>query len=311
MRCWSLAGNGRSCLAVERTRWSLFRRWDYRRVDGLASTRSNDDGQPGAAIADGQEPLITRDDVHLAHRLASLAVRVAYSFDRADVKAWTKSDGSIVTDVDVAVDDALRRVLSDERRGDGVLTEESPYEPSVTGRDWIIDPIDGTTEFRNGQASWGTHIALTVDGVVQLAIITRPDLAKCWWAARGQGAFAGPIGRSDRTVRLRVSDVDDLRTARAAGLVEPGSPQAALLASHAQWIDEPISEIGALLEGRLDVVLDDAGAAWDQAPAVLLVVESGGRFSDPLGGQRFDLGWGLYSNQPLHDRVAALLAGGV
>ena len=85
-------------------------------------------------------------------------------------------------------------------RGAGRRTRSSARSPGsmvTSGRRWILDPIDGTFNLVAGHAHWGTHVALEVDGVVVVGVITRPMLGAHWWATLGGGAFADRRCRSD------------------------------------------------------------------------------------------------------------------
>lgn len=236
-------------------------------------------------------------DVLLAHRMADLADRLALSWFGRGPDTAAKGDGSPVSEADLAVEAALLELLAAERPRDGVLAEESGPRGAQMPRRWILDPIDGTRSFLAGGRAWGSHIALEVEGRLSVAVLTRPTERLRWWAVRGAGAYRSTTHDPLATTRpLSLSRTAHVADARVAGLVDPGSPGAAVLAAHARWTEDEVSVIAALLEGRVDAVLDDGGNAWDQAPAVLLVQEAGGRFRDPHGGTRPDLGWGLYAN---------------
>ncbi|MFG2869681.1 inositol monophosphatase family protein [Streptomyces sp. NPDC048338] len=239
-------------------------------------------------------------DVLLAHRMADLADRIALSWFGRSPVTEAKADGSPVSEADLAVEAALLDLLAKERPGDGVLAEESGSSGAPTSRRWILDPIDGTRSYLAGTRAWGTHIALEVEGHLTVAVFTRPVEGLRWWALSGAGAYRSTTNDPlDTTRPLTLSRTARLSDARVGGLVDPGSPCAAALAPHVRWTEDEVSVIAALLEGRLDAVLDDGGNAWDQAPAVLLVQEAGGLFRDPEGGTRPDLGWGLYANARL------------
>lgn len=249
-----------------------------------------------------------QQDLDLCLDLAQVAARVAMSyFDRA-VASWNKSDGTLVSEADHAVEQRILEILAEKRPGDSVVTEESSGIQGVGKRRWVIDPIDGTTSFVARTRCWGTHIALDVDGVVQVAVMTRPTEDRCWWAVRGGGAHASRISDplSSRQ-RLQTSDVRGSAVARVGGLVPQGSPAAESLGHRMAWVDDEVSIVAALLEGRVDAVLDEGGDPWDQAPATLLVTEAGGAFCDPLGGRRYDVKWALYTNAYLQDQLMAQL----
>jgi histidinol-phosphatase len=244
-------------------------------------------------------------DLVFALTLADQATAAALAADPLGVRH--KADGSPVTDLDVAIERSIVAALAAERPGDGVVGEECGTRPGRTGRQWILDPIDGTANLLAGRPDWGTHIALSEHGRVTVAVLTRPAVRRRWWAAAGHGAWtdstAGPR-------RLRVSTTAELDRARVGGLVEPGSAHREALRGRVTWVEEEVSVVAAFLEGRVDAVVDDAGDPWDLAPVTLLATEAGGRFTDLAGGTRIDRGGALYSNGPLHDELSRLLPAG-
>lgn len=152
------------------------------------------------------------------------------------------------------------------------------------------------------------HADRLTGGRVDLAIITRPVHALCWWAQRGEGAFRSTADAPlDRSVRLAVSGRRTLAGARVGVFAQPTSKARTLLTERASWIEDESCIVGALVEGRLDVFVDDGGRPWDQAPATLIVEEAGGSFFDTEGGQRIDLGWVAYTNGRLDGELRALL----
>ncbi|WP_158942345.1 inositol monophosphatase family protein [Streptomyces sp. ERV7] len=252
--------------------------------------------------------LRSHPDLMLTLHLAQTAAKTAMSYFGCDVRKWAKADSSLVTEADHAVERQILDTISRARPTDSVLTEESTGIQSGSPRQWVIDPIDGTTSFLAGVRSWGTHIALDDHGTLQMAVLTRPTEDACWWAVRGHGAYRSRLTDPWQSrCRLRTSTVSRLVEARIGGLVPPGSTSAEALRREATWAEDEVSVVVALLEGRIDAVLDEGGDAWDQAPATLLVTEAGGAFHDPHGGARYDLGWGLYSNAHLQEELLKLL----
>ena len=99
------------------------------------------------------------DDLNFALRLADAAREISLARFRGSFEVRVKPDGSLVTEVDEAVEDELRSILASERPGDAILGEERG--PSGRGeRRWLIDAIDGTHSFAAGAPHWGTLIAL-------------------------------------------------------------------------------------------------------------------------------------------------------
>ncbi|WP_242483113.1 inositol monophosphatase family protein [Streptomyces sp. HSG2] len=256
------------------------------------------------------EVMAELSDLELAHHMADVATRISLRhFNRSEIPTADKDDGSPVSVADLEVDRALVHILRRARPADGILTEESGACASGRRR-WILDPIDGTAPFLAGEDGWGTHIALEADGCLQLAVLTRPVDGRRWWAVRGGGAYASTdADPMSTTRRLAVTAVVDLASSRIGGFVSPAeSEAAAAVARQAHWVVEESSPVVALLEGRLDAVLDEGGNAWDMAPGALLVAEAGGLFTDPSGGTRLDMHWGLYGGRAIHAALSTVLA---
>ena len=97
-----------------------------------------------------------------------------------------------------------REELGRERPGDSIVGEEFGGTTTFTGRQWIIDPIDGTKNFVRGVPVWASLIALLEDGVPSIGVVSAPALQRRWWAARRQGAFVSvdEIGRASCRERV-------------------------------------------------------------------------------------------------------------
>src|ERR1700756_5049708 len=156
---------------------------------------------------------MSQDDLALALTLADRADTLTRArFGALDLRIETKPDLTPVTDADRAVEADLREVLARERPDDSVVGEEFGGTATFSGRQWIIDPIDGTKNFVRGVPVWASLIALLEDGVPSVGVVSAPALQRRWWAARGEGAFAAVDGAPPR--RLSVSSVAQLGSAR-------------------------------------------------------------------------------------------------
>jgi histidinol-phosphatase len=248
--------------------------------------------------------LIDPSDVAIAHELATIAAQVALPHVADAVDHSLKSDGSPVSACDLAVERALIEFLRRYRPNDGILSEEFG-EVARGDRRWLLDPIDGTSQFVSGGTEWGTHVALEVDAEILLGIITRPLQRKRWWGVVGDGAFVDDDEWPDaRSARLAVSTRSDLSGARV-GIYTIGSSTVteALVAAGASVHGEG-SPILDFVEGRLDaIVSDNCGFLWDHAPAVALTWAAGGKFTDPQGGTRADQQGGFYTNGMLDGQL--------
>lgn len=200
------------------------------------------------------------------------------------VKHWTKSDGSPVTEADLAVDRLLKERLHDTRPGYGWLSEETPDTPDRLGcaKVWIVDPIDGTRAFTHGADEWCVAAALLTDGRPTLAAIYRPMTDDFYEAQAGRGARLN--GRP-----LHIDATSSLAGARVLGNVS------ALKQLQAQAPVEAVPSGNIPLALRLAFVAQGKLAAalsttpkhdWDLAAGDLLVHEAGGIVTG-LSGKTF------------------------
>lgn len=116
---------------------------------------------------------MSHDDLMLALALADRADELTrVRFGALDLRIDTKPDLTPVTDADRAVESDVRQTLGRDRPGDGVLGEEFGGSTTFTGRQWIVDPIDGTKNFVRGVPVWASLIALLEDGVPSVGVVS-------------------------------------------------------------------------------------------------------------------------------------------
>ena len=246
------------------------------------------------------------DDLSLALRIADAADAVSMSrFDAADLDVQTKADDSAVTEADLATERAIRDLLAAERPDDGVFGEEFGVSGSST-RQWIIDPIDGTSNYLKGIPVWATLIALAVDGVPRVGVVSSPSLGRRWWAAEGGGAWTNtPEGDSRR---IHVSTVDTVEKASVSfQSIEQwdaaGKLPALLRLSRVVWRDRGYGDALPymwLAEGRLEFVAEFGVKEYDLAALVPVIHEAGGRFTSFDGEDSLAARSSLATNGVLH-----------
>jgi histidinol-phosphatase len=257
------------------------------------------------------------DDLALALRLADAAdARSSARFRAADLRIETKPDRTPVTDGDEAVERAIRDILAVERPDDTVLGEEfgGAREP---GRQWIVDPIDGTTNFLRGQPVWGSLIALAVDGVPVVGVASAPALGRRWWGATGEGAWAASLPAGD-VQPIRVSGVRRVEDAFISynaiqGWDDAGWLEPLLALTRASWRSRALGDFWAYMlvaEGQLDVVGEHDLKVYDLAALVPIVQEAGGTFTSLSGAPGPWEGTALATNGLLHDEVLQILGSG-
>jgi histidinol-phosphatase len=258
-----------------------------------------------------------RDDVALALRLADQADAVTMErFGALDLHVDTKPDLTPVTDADRSVEEALRDTLSQQRSGDSVLGEEFGGTAVFTGRQWVIDPIDGTKNFVRRVPVWATLIALLEDGVPVAGVVSAPALQRRWWAGAGEGATASFAGDAPR--RVSVSSVADMESASLSfsslsGWTELGLRDRFIDLTDTVWRVRAYGDFLSyclLAEGAVDIAAEPEVSLWDLAPLDILVREAGGAFTDLAGTPGPHGGSAVATNGLLHQAVLNRLNGG-
>lgn len=254
------------------------------------------------------------DDMALALELADQADSLTMDrFGALDLHIETKPDLTPVTDADRGAEEALRASLASARPDDTVFGEEFGGTTTLTGRQWVIDPIDGTKNFVRGVPVWCTLIALLEDGVPTIGVVSAPALARRWWAGLGQGAFGSFAGS---TRKLSVSGVADLASASLSysdlttGWDDRRDSFVAL--TDAVWRVRAYGDFWSycmVAEGAVDIACEPEVKLWDIAPLDILIREAGGTFTTIDGAQGPHGGSALATNGLLHDSVLHRLSG--
>ncbi|MEB4210122.1 histidinol-phosphatase [Mycobacterium sp. 94-17] len=254
-------------------------------------------------------------DLALALALADRAdALTAARFGALDLRVDTKPDLTPVTDADCAVETELREVLGRERPDDSIVGEELGGATTYTGRQWIIDPIDGTKNFVRGVPVWATLIALLHDGVPVVGVVSAPALRRRWWAAQGEGAFVEANGASAR--RLSVSSVAQLSSASLSfsslsGWAHLGVRDRFIALTDAVWRVRAFGDFFSyclLAEGAVDIAAEPEVSVWDLAALDILVREAGGTLTALDGTAGPHRGSAVATNGLLQQQVLDSLA---
>ena len=231
---------------------------------------------------------------------------------RRDLRIDTKPDRSFVTDVDRAIERMIRQHLRAAYPGCGLVGEEEGIDAAGAAVCWYVDPIDGTHNYMRGVPVFATLLAVTVDGEVQVAVVSAPALRERWVAWRGGGAWRG----ADRIGVSAVSRLDEAalfygsRTEDGRSGVMPGLD--ATLA--AAWRERGFGDFwGYMLvaEGAGEAMLETGAHPWDWAAPQIIVEEAGGRFTTVDGQRRIDGASAVASNGLLHDELLRRLVKGL
>ncbi len=227
--------------------------------------------------------------VKAARRAGQVINRASNDLDL--IKVSTKQPNDFVTEVDKAAEAAIIEVLRDAYPEYGILAEESGQTAGRGEQEseyqWIIDPLDGTTNFIHGLPQYAVSIALAKAGVVEQAVVFDPNRNELFTASKGGGAFLNER-RIRVSKRLKLQDsligtgfpyrmLDHIDTyiaifkeltQKTAGMRRPGAASL---------------DLAYVACGRYDGFWELGLSPWDMAAGALLVSEAGGLVSDLRG----------------------------
>ena len=200
------------------------------------------------------------------------------------IQSTVKADNTVVTEADLAADRFITEQIKLKFPHDGILSEESSHfliEPQLPT--WVIDPLDGTTNFSLGLAIWGVSIARLVDGYPELGVIYFPCLSELYSTKRGAGAYL-----NNKPITAREPDPTQpnsffaccSRSFRTFNISIPYKPR--ILGSSTYTLS-------MVARGLALLGLDATPKIWDLAAAWLLVEEAGGIMSEFEGLRPFPL----------------------
>ncbi len=219
--------------------------------------------------------------VKAARRAAAIINRASFELDQ--LRIGRKGPNDFVTEVDQAAEQAIVDVLRTAYPDHAILAEESGASANLHDENdnvWIIDPLDGTTNFIHGFPQYAVSIALQQRGQITQAVVYDPNRNELFTATKGAGAFLNDkrlrVAKRDKLADALIgtgfpysdlSALDDyvkmfhLMTQKSAGLRRPGS--AAL-------------DLAYVAAGRLDGFFEKNLKPWDMAAGALLISEAGG-----------------------------------
>ncbi|PVM91929.1 inositol monophosphatase [Caulobacter endophyticus] len=231
-----------------------------------------------------------------------------------ELQVSKKGAGDFVTNADLKAEQTLFELLSKARPGYSFLGEErGMIEGTDKTHTWIVDPLDGTTNFMHAIPHFAVNIALQREGEVVAGVTYNPITHDLFWVEKGKGAFLGAEKRLRVAARKHLDE-----SVLATGVPFVGKP------GHGQFLKElhqvsqkvaGVRRFGAasldlawVAAGRFDAYWERNLKPWDVAAGVLMVQESGGKVStieehgDPVQGASI-----LASNPELHPQVLKAL----
>lgn len=232
--------------------------------------------------------------VKAARRAGSIINRA--TFDLEQIEITVKRQNDFVTEIDKAAENAIVETLLTAYPTHAILAEESGASSNLNDESefvWIIDPLDGTTNFIHGFPQYCVSIALKQKGVVTQAVIYDPVHNDLFTASKGNGAFLN-------NKRIRVSKADRLSqaligTGFAGRDRDPESLKAFLkmfevMTMNCQGLRRPGSaalDLAYVAAGRYDGFFEKQLQPWDLAAGALMITEAGGLVSDFAGESHY------------------------
>lgn len=229
--------------------------------------------------------MVAAADIALAHRLADSAGAAIRPLYRGQWSHERKADRSFVTEADRAAEAAMRKLIEDSFPADGIIGEEYGTRNEGAGRQWVLDPIDGTTSFIAGRPIFGTLIALLQDGWPVLGIIDQPVAGERWVGAIGQPTLFNGKPAAARALK----ELGDAVLATTSPHLFTNEEADAFMSVARQVAEKKIVfggdcyNYGLVASGHVDVVIEAGLKLYDYAALVPVVEGAGGIMSDWQG----------------------------
>ena len=227
-------------------------------------------------------------------------------FRNRDFSVSRKLDNSEVTEIDRNTETAITALLRGATPEFGMYGEEHGLSgPQGAEFVWVIDPIDGTTNFIRGVPVWGSLIALVHNNVPIIGVVSAPALGMRWWASVGNGAYFNGT-------RIYVSTVSELSEAHVSTTPNTGWEKVGGLPALQQLQVDALRSRGfgdfwqhmLVAQGAIDVAIDAIGLApYDNAAIYPIVQEAGGTITDRFGNVDWRANSMVSSNGLLHGTV--------
>jgi myo-inositol-1(or 4)-monophosphatase len=227
-------------------------------------------------------------EMEIARQAAREAGKIVHSHFGRKNRVRKKGDIDLVTEADIQSEQKIIEIISRSFRNDSILSEETGEHQHVPNRVWLIDPLDGTTNFAHAFPFFGVSIAFEVEGQVVLGIVYNPCTNEWFEAVQGTGAS---LNRRKIRVSKTKSLVDSLLATGFPYDVHenPGGVVARFktMLTHSQGVRRLGSaelDLCYVACGRVDGYWEERLYPWDTAAGLVIVKEAGGEVTDYTGG---------------------------
>ena len=236
-----------------------------------------------------------KDDLELAKKAARAAIKTINEYKKRGINIRQKGYHDLVTDADVAAEKSILEIIKKKHPDDLVLAEESASYSTLSGqRTWIIDPIDGTTNFAHDFPIYCVSIALWIDRKPSIGVVIEVNRDEEFSAISGEGAWLNgePISVSDK------SDPEHGFVATGfpyndLSMVDPFLNLLKVFMEKLQGIRRPGAasyDMCCVACGRFDGFYEYSLHIWDVAAAALIIREAGGVVTDWNGEEGWPFG---------------------
>jgi histidinol-phosphatase len=242
----------------------------------------------------------------VAQAICDDADLIAMAGFRRGIPVDTKPDRSFVTEVDRSIERMARERLRRAFPGCGLVGEEEGTDAAGASVCWYVDPIDATANFVRGIPIFGTLLAVSLDGELQLGAVSAAAMRERWLAWRGGGAWRG----GDRIEVSRIARIEDSHLIYGSERIRDGQLPGLEATLAASWRDRGFGDFwGYMLvaEGAAEAMMEVGAHPWDWAAPMVIVEEAGGRFTTAAGDRAIDGPTAVASNGLIHDELLARL----
>ena len=254
-------------------------------------------------------------DLDMANMLADAARAAGLPyFRKPGLDAENKADGGFdpVTEADRAAEAAMRDLLMRHRPEDGILGEEMGRFDGSSGRQWVLDPIDGTRGFLSGTPTWGVLIALNEGEAPVLGVIDQPYTGERFIGGQGIAEMTGPMGHRPLKVRTTrdLGDAILFSTFPEVGTVAEGAAFREVAGKvRLTRYGMDCYAYALLAAGQIDLVIEAGLKPYDVQAPIAVIEAAGGIATSWEGGPAHDGGRILAAATPeLHAAAMDMLA---
>ena len=227
---------------------------------------------------------------------------------RRDFTVTTKSRADYVTEVDVASERAIREVIRSRHPDHAILGEEGGETGANAEWRWVVDPLDGTTNFIRGIPFFAVSVGLERRGEPVVGVVVDPVRGVEWRAARGDGAFVNGsrmrVSREQDAAHALVLTGIPFRKLDKLDLYLPGLQRVALATAGIRRMGSAALDLASVAGGHAEAFWEYGLGRWDLCAGIVLIEEAGGRVTDLHGGAgHLETGDVLATNGAVHEAL--------